>query len=981
MSLQTQAGIDAEINTNLPSNDTGAVTAAALRQVLHDMNASTFALASSQGLVNSVFRYGAAGDGTTDDARAFNATLAANGYAIAPPASYAIQSAPVTIPAGGTLETYPGAGMTYSGAGTLLISPGGAFITKEYGDQHDGWLWARSTSGTRSSTQDPLGMLGRTASFNYAFVNTADNGQTFGIVNNLVSFQQFGGTAVTGAREALLGYVFQTAATSTSNTFRDYVGGVFIAETSSGDGGTLGAEQGAYFGGNSQSRINAGAAHILNATAHEFDVYNAAGCSLKWNWGINIVSFNAVQGSSNDAAIVIYSGNFSPSNGNNYGPGVGFHNGLCFAEIASTGRPPVDSGATLIGTHLETLSSFAAANGVDFRNFTFSNYAFASPGFYVDGAGNIIALGASHFAIGTSSPFAVTGYSTATINGPAGAAVSLQIGPAEYLRHLTNGSIAYALTNNIPYAIGTIFGINWAQFTASALNVFPTTAATSTTTGALQVAGGAGIAGALYNGGNVSLGGGQLDYNLTTPSTWTFAANVTINAGMFGNVVTLTKNALAGFAPANSGDGLILQNLTSAASGSQQNSPNIHLAGQGWKTSGGGASQQVDWLITNQPVQGTAAPSPTLIFSSQINGGGYTTNFTLSPTTALFNIGTAGAANVLDYNVTYANTWTVPFQAAVALSGWLYAGFNTPAYPPAPINGLAVAWNHTAGSGEVDFWNTYTPATAYNSFYWYQQTGVSTATLLAKLGPSGLSIAPSTVSTSTTTGALTVAGGVGVAGAVNAAGVFSTSFSQIVGSTTISSQANVAARIGPAITSDLLLGSINGNAPYVATQGAFPLSLWTNAVSRMVLDASGNIFLGGGSTAAGTVTYTAAGGLQIGAPTGGDLGSGKLNVAGGIYLNNTAYTNPDYVFEKHFTGTIEKFADRPRAKDYRGRLAIDELERHVAANLRLPGIPDEPTDIFARGDIALEKIEEQALYIFELNARLDRLERSANRRQ
>jgi hypothetical protein len=102
------------------------------------------------------------------------------------------------------------------------------------------------------------------------------------------------------------------------------------------------------------------------------------------------VSFNAVQGPSNDSAIVIYSGNLSPSNGNTYGPGVGFHNGLCFAEIASTGRPPVDSSATLIGTHLETLSSFAAANGVDLRNFTFSNLAFASSGFYVDGFGNVV---------------------------------------------------------------------------------------------------------------------------------------------------------------------------------------------------------------------------------------------------------------------------------------------------------------------------------------------------------------------------------------------------------------------------------------------------------------------------------------------------------------------------------------------------------------------------------------------------------------
>jgi hypothetical protein len=55
MVLQTQASIDAEINTKLPSNDTGAVTAAALRQVLHDMNATTFQVAGSQGLINSVF--------------------------------------------------------------------------------------------------------------------------------------------------------------------------------------------------------------------------------------------------------------------------------------------------------------------------------------------------------------------------------------------------------------------------------------------------------------------------------------------------------------------------------------------------------------------------------------------------------------------------------------------------------------------------------------------------------------------------------------------------------------------------------------------------------------------------------------------------------------------------------------------------------------------------------------------------------------
>jgi hypothetical protein len=787
MSFQTQAGIDAEINTKLPSNDTGAVTAAALRQVLHDMNAATFALASSQGLIDSVFRYGAAGDGATDDAGAFNAALAANTYVIAPPASYAIAGAAVVIPAGGTLEAYPGAGMTYSGPGTLLIAPGGAFITKEYGDQHDGWLWARSTSGTRSSTQDPLGMLGRTGSFNFAFVNAADNGQTLGIVNNLVSFQQFGGTTVTGAREALLGYLFQTAATGASNTFRDYVGGVFISETSSGDGGTLGAEQGAYFGGNSQSRLNAGAAHILNATAHEFDVYNASGCSVKWNWGINVVSFNAVQGSSNDSAIVIYSGN-----GNTYGPGVGFHNGLCFAEIASTGRPPVDSGATLIGTHLETLSSFAAANGVDLRNFTFSNLAFASPGFYVDGFGNVV------------TPL-VSGYPGATyltLQSSATVSSKILIGnasdPTIYLR-------------------------------ANAVSIQDPTG----TNNVIEVASGS--------------------------NAISFLGTATITRLALGSHTT---NALGSTASAVA-DGLVLQNTTAATSGTPvQSSPNIHLIGQGW-ASGAGASQTVDWIISAQPISGTSAAN-TLSFNAQINGGGYANVMQLGYPSAYGN-GSVLLGGSLTVPSMFSLTGPEDFQL-----GW-------------QINGSGQIWHMNLNSSGL--------------LYFFDKTN---AVYPLQMSPSSgnIVLTSTTAASSVSAAALVVAGGIGVAGT-----------SRICGA-----------------------------------------------------------------------TFTASGGLQLGTPTGGDLGGGKLNVAGGIYLNNSAYTNPDYVFEHHFTGGIEKYADKPRARDYRGRLAIDDLERHVATHLRFPGIDEEPTDIFERSDIALEKLEEQALYLFELNARIGHLERIATGR-
>ena len=118
----------------------------------------------------------------------------------------------------------------------------------------------------------------------------------------------------------------------------------------------------------------------------------------------------------------------------------------------------------------------------------------------------------------------------------------------------------------------------------------------------------------------------------------------------------------------------------------------------------------------------------------------------------------------------------------------------------------------------------------------------------------------------------------------------------------------------------------------------------------------------------------ATGGMTLGAPTGGENGLGTLNAAGDVYKNNSAYTNPDYVFEHAFTGQIEHFKDRPGAAQYRGRLPLSELEAYVRTHHRFPQIQDRPTGIFERGDLALELIEQQMLYIFELASRVRELE-------
>ena len=78
---------------------------------------------------------------------------------------------------------------------------------------------------------------------------------------------------------------------------------------------------------------------------------------------------------------------------------------------------------------------------------------------------------------------------------------------------------------------------------------------------------------------------------------------------------------------------------------------------------------------------------------------------------------------------------------------------------------------------------------------------------------------------------------------------------QVVGSTTVSSQPNVAAIIGAGVTSELLLGSTNGNTPFIASQGAYPLTFFTNATERMRIDSSGNVGIGT-STPSNKLTIT-----------------------------------------------------------------------------------------------------------------------------
>ncbi|UCC72077.1 MAG: hypothetical protein JSV86_17165 [Gemmatimonadota bacterium] len=75
--------------------------------------------------------------------------------------------------------------------------------------------------------------------------------------------------------------------------------------------------------------------------------------------------------------------------------------------------------------------------------------------------------------------------------------------------------------------------------------------------------------------------------------------------------------------------GLHLHNDTAAAAGAQQYSPMVVLEGQGWETDVG-SSMEVKWALQVQPIQGAATPSSEFHLLSSINGGAYTSRWSVT---------------------------------------------------------------------------------------------------------------------------------------------------------------------------------------------------------------------------------------------------------------------------------------------------------------------------------------------------------------
>ena len=153
----------------------------------------------------------------------------------------------------------------------------------------------------------------------------------------------------------------------------------------------------------------------------------------------------------------------------------------------------------------------------------------------------------------------------------------------------------------------------------------------------------------------------------------------------------------------------------------------------------------------------------------------------------------------------------------------------------------------------------------------------------------------------------------------------------------------------------------NTNRLSLATGGSTRLT-----VANTGIEVQGSIDTNNGANINGA-------GIQVDNPTGGNKGSGTINARVDVYKNDSVYSNPDYVFEHFYTGGITKYADREGAKGYEGLKPLTEVESFAKIHWHLPGVPDRK-GIFERADIALEKIEEVYLYLFQLERRLSLLE-------
>lgn len=155
--------------------------------------------------------------------------------------------------------------------------------------------------------------------------------------------QTFGGAAAptTGSRQTLMGRLIQSAPGNILGTQPNYVAVVGQTISATGDGGTVGATRGGYFGSNFWCQLKAGALHCKDNTAVEVNTLMEDGASSDRRIGISLAGGGLggnSKGTLYDAAATV------TAMGTNPNP---WKHGVLIGSINSVGRALTEDGCIL----------------------------------------------------------------------------------------------------------------------------------------------------------------------------------------------------------------------------------------------------------------------------------------------------------------------------------------------------------------------------------------------------------------------------------------------------------------------------------------------------------------------------------------------------------------------------------------------------------------------------------------------------------
>jgi len=617
--------------------------------------------------------------------------------------------------------------------------------------------------------------------------------------------------------------------------------------------------------------------------------------------GQRIISNTSITGATLSVAGDSSVGNLTAGNVSGYGFTTNNGNVTATGNITGYGFVTSNGNLSASGAYFSA-GGMTSTNGnitvgnINAYSFIVSNGNITSTGTYArvggleivnGGFGSLASLGvtgAATFGANVDITGRVTGggiRKTSSTSAPAGPVVGDQW-------YKTDTDILYQYINDgasnywIDMASATVANVTQSAQTVSDLAIVSGTPSTSTSTGALRVAGGVGITGDIYTDGNLSTSQissgsiitngfarvqGQLDVFLDAfiqGNTITIQNNYTVgDAQVDGNVFLQKELRVGGNVTAY---GLSVQKGNLVANGA-------YFSAGGLTSTAGNltAGNIVGYGFTTSNGNVTATGTYARVGGLEIINGGFG---------SLASIGVIGSATI---------------GGDVAITGNITAGglrkYAQTSKPANPVVGDV--WYKTdtdvyyqyINDGSANVWVDFVSATVAN---------ITTAN--AQYG-TDVGFVSGTLSTNPQNGAVTVIGGVGVTGSINLTGQI-TAQGTITGQTLVSNGTIFATTIigsGSASFRDITAGDVaigninsvgfttnNGNVVAGGNLTAYGLS-----VQKGNLVANGAYFSAGGlSSTAGAITGT---GFSI---VGGNIiTTGQKAVVGGLTIENGAFGN------------------------------------------------------------------------------------------